>query len=118
MAGPWCIHLYLLVVFLIGNEQAIAVYTFCVLVLRWSIRKYISKLAVLTIWIVITLAVVIPYIVHKNERIYGNVGYCKSFIAGCSPLFTRLVSSLKGAGYDWSSRRCNLPPSTYGCGGL
>jgi len=57
------------------SSLAIAVYTFCVLVLRWSIPRYISKLVVLIIWIFITLIVVIPYFTHMKERFYGNVGY-------------------------------------------
>jgi vacuolar-type H+-ATPase subunit I/STV1 len=62
------------------DGQAIAVYTFCVLVLRWSIPRYISKVVVLMVWIFITLVVIVPYVVHMKERFYGNVGYCKSFI--------------------------------------
>ena len=83
---------------LIGIEQAIAVYTFCVLVLRWNIPRYISKFAVLMIWIFIALVIGIPHIVHKNQRIYGNVGYCKLCISGFSQFLTRLMSSLQGVG--------------------
>jgi len=57
------------------SSLAIAVYTFCVLVLRWSIPRYISKLVVLIIWIFITLIVVIPYVPHMKEQFYGNAGY-------------------------------------------
>ena len=80
IAGHWCVlplYLNLWLVFLIGAEQAIAVYTLCVLVLRWSIPRYISKLVVLMIWIFIALAIGILLIVHKDQRLYGNVGYCK-----------------------------------------
>jgi len=48
-----------------------------VLVLRWTIPRYISKLVVLIIWIFIALVIVIPYIPVKKEKIYGNVGYCE-----------------------------------------
>ena len=74
------------------NEKAIAVQTFCVLVLRWSIPNYISKLVVFVIWIFITLIIVIPFKVtaHMNERLYGSVGYCKLCILGHSSPFTSL----------------------------
>jgi len=57
------------------SSVAIAVHTFCVLVLRWSTSKFISKLIVLVIWISITLITTIPFIAHVNERFYGSVGY-------------------------------------------
>jgi len=57
------------------SSLAIAVYTFCVLVLRWSVSRYISKLVVLIIWIVMSLVIVIPYICYMKEGIYGDVGY-------------------------------------------
>ncbi|KIM46622.1 hypothetical protein M413DRAFT_23015 [Hebeloma cylindrosporum] len=59
------------------SSLAIAVYTFCVLVFRWNIPRYISKLVILMIWVAIALIVAIPYIVHmkERERIYGDVGY-------------------------------------------
>jgi len=57
------------------SSLAISVYTFCVLVLRWSIPRYISKLVVLLIWIFIALAIGILHIVYKDQRFYGNVGY-------------------------------------------
>jgi len=69
-----------ILVFLIRNGQAISVYTFCVLVFRWSIPRYISKLVVLMIWVFITLIIVIPYSIHMKEGYYGNVKYCKSCI--------------------------------------
>ena len=62
--------------FLIGNEKAIAVHTFCVLVLRWSAPKIFSKLVILMIWIFIALVIAIPY--SHNKLLYGDVGYCKS----------------------------------------
>ena len=79
IAGLQCVllSLYLSPHFSYRNEQAIAVYTFWVLVLRRSVPRYVSKLAVLMIWILIALVIVIPYIVHMKEGIYGNVGYCK-----------------------------------------
>lgn len=83
IAGPWCVvlSLYLSFIFLIGNEQAIAVHTFCVLVLRWKGPDYVSKLVVLTIWGFTALVIAIPYSVHRNERrYYGEAGYCKSRI--------------------------------------
>jgi len=63
----------------ICHEQAIAVHTFCVLVLRWRAPKFISKLVVLMIWIFAALVIGIPNIIHMNERYYGNTGYCKSY---------------------------------------
>jgi len=62
--------------FLIGNKKAIAVHTFCVLVLRWSAPKIFSKLVILMIWIFIALVIAIPY--SQNKLLYGDVGYCKS----------------------------------------
>ena len=81
-AGPWCVsRRYQFLVFFIGNEQAIAVHAFCVLVLRWRAPKYISKLVVLIIWIFITLVIVIPYSIHRNQRFYGDAGgYCTFLI--------------------------------------
>lgn len=35
-------------------------------------------LVILMIWVAIALIIVIPYIVHMKEGIYGDVGYCKS----------------------------------------
>ena len=64
--------------FFLWNIQAIAVYTFCVLVFRWNIPRYISKLVLLMIWVALALIIVIPYVVHMKEGIYGNVGHCKS----------------------------------------
>ena len=99
------------------NIQAIAVYTFCVLVLRWNIPRYISMLVILMIWVVTALIIVIPYIVHMKEGIYGNVGYCKSrnFRLQSTHLLT---FSFKGAGSGRSSRPCNWPLNIYGYGGL
>jgi len=57
------------------SSLAIAVYTFCVLVLRWNVTRYISKLVVVVIWIFIALVIVIPYIPYRKKKIYGNVGY-------------------------------------------
>jgi len=57
------------------SSLAISVYTFCVLVLRWSIPRYISKLVVILIWIFIILTIGILHIVHKDRRIYGYVLY-------------------------------------------
>ena len=62
--------------FLIGSEHAIAVHTFCVLVLRWSAPKIFSKLVILVIWIFIALIITIPY--SNNKLLYGDVDYCKS----------------------------------------
>jgi len=42
---------------------AIAVYTFCVLILRWRVQSYVSKLVVLVIWIFIALLIAIPSII-------------------------------------------------------
>jgi hypothetical protein len=57
------------------SSLAIAVYTFCVLILRWRIQSYVSKLVVLVIWIFIALLIAISSIIHMKERIYGSVGY-------------------------------------------
>jgi len=57
------------------SSSAIAVYTFCVLVLRWTIPRYTSKLVVVMIWIFTALIIVIPYIPYRKERIYGNAGF-------------------------------------------
>jgi len=70
---------YLSLIFLIGNEQAIA-HTFCVLILHWRGPEYISKLVVLMIWGFTALVIAIPYRLHRNERYYGEAGYCKSCI--------------------------------------
>ena len=79
IAGPWCAYSLSISRFSYGTYiQAIAVYTFCVLVLRWNIPRYISMLVLLMIWAVIALVIVISYIVHMKEGIYGSVGYCKS----------------------------------------
>jgi len=80
IVGPWCVSRHYQFLVLIRNGQAIAVHTFCVLVLRWSAPKYISILVVLIIWIFITLVIVIPYSIHRNQRFYGNVVYCKFFL--------------------------------------
>ena len=79
IAGPWCLllSLYLSFIFLIGNEQAIAVHTFCVLVLRWRGPEYISKFVVLMIWAFTALVIAIPYSFYRHERYYGEAGYCK-----------------------------------------
>ena len=78
IAGPWCVLLtYYHLIFLIGNEQAIAVHTFCVLILRWRGPEYISKLVVLMIWCFTALVIAIPYCFHQNERYYRETGYCK-----------------------------------------
>jgi hypothetical protein len=78
--GPYYYQSSRPLVFLIRNEQAIAVHTFCVLVLRWRAPKYISKLVVLSIWGFTALVVGVPYSFHRNEWFYGEAGYCKSFI--------------------------------------
>jgi len=54
---------------------AIAVHTFCVLVLRWRAPKYISKLVVAAIWAFTALVVGIPYHSHRKERYFGEAGY-------------------------------------------
>jgi len=82
VAGPWhVLSRYQFLVLLTGNGQAIAAHTFCVLVLRWSAPKYISRLVVLIIWIFIALVIVIPYSIHRNQRFYGNAGHCNIFIS-------------------------------------
>jgi len=89
IAGLWCalLSLYLSFKFLIGNEQAIAAHTFCVLVLRWRGPEYISKVVVLMIWGFTALVVGVPYHFHRNERYYGEAGYCKSlYFSFCSLL--------------------------------
>ena len=119
VAGPWCVLLllYLSFNFLMGNGQAIAVHTFSVLVLRWRGPEYISKLAVLMIWGFTALVVAIPYSFHKNERYYGEAGYCKSYIFLVAVyLLTNLT--FKGASSDRGSRQSNLSANTYGCGRL
>ena len=64
VTGPWCVCVIsFIVIFLISRKyhgQAIAVQTFCVLVLRWRAPNYISKLVVLMIWIFTTLVIGIP----------------------------------------------------------
>lgn len=93
ISGPWCVLPFsLLFGLLIENKQAIAVYTFCVLVLRWSAPKIISKVVVLTIWIFIALIIAIPY--HINKPFYGNAGYCKS--QDFDPHFYCVDAPLKG----------------------
>ncbi|KIM45490.1 hypothetical protein M413DRAFT_24685 [Hebeloma cylindrosporum] len=57
------------------TSLAIAVHTFCVLVLRWSAPNYISKLVVLMIWIFTALVIGIPNIIHMKVQYYGNTGY-------------------------------------------
>ena len=72
-----------IILFLISRKrrgQAIAVHTFCVLVLRWSAPNYISKLVVLMVWIFTALVIGIPNIIHRKEQYYGNTGYCKQCI--------------------------------------
>ena len=80
-AGPWCVCIISSIIhFLILGKhpgQAIAVHTFCVLVLHWSTPNYISKLVVLIIWIFTTLVIGIPNIINMNKQYYGNMGYCK-----------------------------------------
>jgi len=55
------------------SSLAIAVHTFCVLVLRWTAPKFFSKLVVLMIWIFIALVIAIPY--SNNKLLYGDAGY-------------------------------------------
>ena len=82
IAGPWCmlLSLYLSFIFLIGSDQAIAVHTFCVLIPGWRVPEYISKVVVVMIWCFTALVIAIPYYFHRNERYYGEAGYCKSYI--------------------------------------
>jgi hypothetical protein len=69
-----------------------------VLLLRWSVPRYISKLVVLVVWIFIAFVVGIPYVTHMKEPFYGNAGYCKWCILDCNPLFYQAGVSLKGVG--------------------
>ena len=119
VAGPWCVLLllYLSFNFLMGNGQAIAVHTFCVLVFRWSAPEYISKLVVLLIWGFTALVVAIPYRFHRHERYYGEAGYCKSCIFLVVVYFLTNLT-FKGASSDRGSWRSNLSLNTYGYGGL
>ena len=74
-------------------------------------------LVILLIWVVIALNIVIPYIVHMKEGIYGNVGYCK-FCNFRLQSIHLLTLSFKGAGSGRSSGGCNWPLNIYGFGGL
>jgi len=119
IAGPWCmlLSLYLSFVFLIGNEQAIAMHTFCVLILRWRGPEYISKVVVLMIWGFTALVIAIPYCFHRNEKYYGDAGFCKSCIFLAVAYFLTNLT-FKGASSDRSSRRSGISLSPWGYGRL
>jgi ABC-type sugar transport system permease subunit len=66
-----------------------------------NIPKYILNVVVLTIWIFIALVIGIPHLVHMNQQMYGNVGYCTFyiFLLSTNPFLTMLIFSFaKGAG--------------------
>ena len=72
--------------FLTYRFQAIAVYTFFVLVLRWNPPKFASKAIVIGVWVLTALIVGIPSVLLKDQHYYGESGYCKStssFLTNC-----------------------------------
>lgn len=69
------------------NEQILAVHIFCVLVLRRSVPKHISKLVdFMSLWFFTALPIGIHSVIRMKELYYGNAGYCKSGIF-LRPLF-------------------------------
>jgi hypothetical protein len=58
--------------------QAIALYTFFILVMRKdrTIPKHTAKVIVAAIWIFVAIVIGIPNIAFRNEEYYGPTVYC------------------------------------------